>query len=736
MGLVAFALTAVPRLASTQVTNGQAGAEQRPTLRVGRALTDIRLDGRLDDAAWATADSIDGLTQVEPREGGPASSRTVIRMLVQGSSIIIGVRAEDPDPSRITSFVRDRDASQANEDHLRIVLDTYLNGRSGYVFSVNPNGARYDALVANQGAGENVDWDTVWEAAVARAAWGWSAEVRIPAKSLMFGRGLTEWGFNVQRRVQRLQENSRWAGANRDTKINMTSRAGRLTGLPLLDLGLGLSVRASLVERGGKTAAGTAFTDAQHASVDVTQRLGANTLASLTLNTDFGETEVDTRRSNLTRFPLFFPEKRSFFLEGSDIFDFGLGLGSSSGQSGDVLPFFSRRIGLLSGREVPLRGGLKLNGRAHGTNYGALVVHTGDVDSLPTANDLAVFRIQRNVLRESTIGAIATVGDPLGRSGSWLAGTDLTYQTTRFRGNKNLLAGLWGLRVNREGLAGRRSAFGGKLDYPNDRMNIAVSYKWLGDGFDPSLGFVPRRGVQILNANAVYQPRPSRPILGLRVRQMFNESLNTLVADLSGRWESYRIFTAPVNWRLESGDRFEFNYTPVGERLTAPFQIANGVTIPAGSYHWTRWRLEGGLAAKRKFSSQATWWFGDFYDGSLNEITLTGAWKPSPLFIVEFSGTRNAARLPAGDFTQDVIGTRVRMSVSPDLQLNSYLQYDNLSRSFGTNTRLRWTFSPVGDLFVVYNHNLSELSNANGGVRGLGFASNQLLVKLQYTFRH
>jgi hypothetical protein len=233
---------------------------------------------------------------------------------------------------------------------------------------------------------------------------------------------------------------------------------------------------------------------------------------------------------------------------------------------------------------------------------------------------------------------------------------------------------------------------------------------------------------------------------------MFHEFLTTLVADLGGRWESYRVFTAPVNWRLESGDRFELNVVPTGERLTAPFEIADGITIPAGSYHWNRYRLEGGLAAKRRFSGQLSWWFGDFYTGRLDELLLTAAWKPSSLFIVELNGTRNIGRLREGDFTQDLIGTRVRVNVSPDLQLNSYVQYDNTSDSFGTNTRLRWTFSPLGDLFVVYNHNLRHdidpvtgLPIAGGGVqtdptrrldRRWGFASNQLLVKVQYAFRY
>jgi hypothetical protein len=217
---------------------------------------------------------------------------------------------------------------------------------------------------------------------------------------------------------------------------------------------------------------------------------------------------------------------------------------------------------------------------------------------------------------------------------------------------------------------------------------------------------------------------------------MVNESLNTLVTDLAGNWESYRLFFAPVNWRLTTGDRMEINANPTGERLTVPFEIADGVIIPAGSYHWYRYRLEAGFAPKRKLSGQFTHWFGRFYTGKLNEYILTAAWKPSPFFIVELNGTHNFGRLPQGNFTQQVIGSRFRFNVSPDLQLNSYFQYDNESGVVGTNSRLRWTFSPVGDLFVVYNHNMRELLSPSLAVRGYGFASNQLLVKVQYAFRY
>jgi Domain of unknown function (DUF5916) len=733
-----------PQRALAQAPGARTPAPTRPSLRVTPLTGTLHLDGKLDDEAWLAADSIADLTQIEPVEGArPLAGRTVVRVLADADNIIFGIRADDS--HGLVNFARERDASLNNEDHIKIVLDTYLDGRSGFVFAVNPNGARYDALVSGQGESENVNWDAVWEAATARTSTGWSAEIRIPVRSLLFKPGLDSWGFNIQRRAQREQETDRWASPERDYKVTQTFRAGLLTNLPTFGLGIGLSVRPSFTEGVGVPAPRADVRESHEGSLDVTQLIGANTLASLTVNTDFAETEVDTRRTNLTRFPIVFPEKRTFFLQGADIFDFGLGLGDA------VRPFFSRRIGLLNGNEVPIRVGGKVNGRAKGANYGALVLRTGDLsatDSLDTGNTIGVLRLKQNVFRESSVGMIGTFGDPLGRANSWTGGIDATYQTSRLNGDKNFLAGVWGLAADRDGLTGRRNSYGFKIDYPNDLWDVSLQYKDIGSGFDPSLGFIPRPSVRLLDFAFVYQPRPRNRIMGLRVRQIFNEFETALATNQQGRWESYRIFTAPVNWRLESGDRFELNVVPTGERLVVPFEIADGVRIPAGSYHWNRYRIEGGLAAKRRLSGQATWWFGGFYGGKLDELRLTAAWKPSSLFIVEMNATRNIGRLVQGNFTQDLFGTRVRMNISPDLQVNSYVQYDNESDSFGANTRLRWTFSPLGDLFVVYNHNLRHDIDGMTGLpfagrdpatrfdRRWGFASNQLLVKLQYAFRY
>lgn len=723
--------TSVLALATPCEAQRRDSAPPRPQLRIETERSSLDFDGRVDDTAWAAADSVE-LTQVEPNEGVPPSMRTIVRVLTMGDAIIVGIRCDDPEPSRIVSYARQRDAILDSEDHVKIVLDTYGDGRSGYVFAVNPSGARYDALITNQGAGENANWDAVWEARTARTPRGWSAEIRIPIKSLMFKPGLDRWGLNVQRRIQRLQETDRWASAVRDYKVTQPSRAGLLVDLPHFDLGLGLSIRPSLT---GGMARDSAFASSQnhsHASADLTQRLGANTLASLTVNTDFAETEVDARQVNLTRFPLFFPEKRTFFLEGADIFDFGLGLSSDR----DVLPFFSRRIGLLEGQQVPIDAGIKVNGRVAGTNFGALAVRTRDVDTLTTASTMAVVRVKQNVLSESSVGFIATAGDPLARSGSWLVGPDLTYQTSHFQGDKNFLVGVWGLGVGRKDLRiGDRTATGFKIDYPNDLWDMSLKYKRIGDAFDPSLGFVPRPGVHIANLGVDWQPRPSHPIAGLHIRQCFWENELSYIAGLTGGWQSYEYFMAPINCRLESGDRFEFNIVPRGERLLAPFEVADGVVIPTGAYHFPRFRLEAGSAAKRRLSAQATWWFGRFYDGRLNQYELTGAWRPSPLVIVEFNGERDVGRMQEGNFTQDLAGTRVRLNFSPDLQLTSFLQYDSESQSFGSNTRLRWTFTPLGDLFVVYNHNMRTRDPLTLR-RELVFASNQLLVKAQYVLRY
>jgi Domain of unknown function (DUF5916) len=697
---------------------------ERPVLRVYPLAGPLVLDGRMREAAWAAADSA-LLTEYEPAAGGVPRERTVVKVLGSADELVFGIRCDDPEPDRITSFARARDADLSDEDHIRIVLDPFLNEQSGYVFAVNANGARYDALIAEQaqrlGPPENVNWDTIWEAATARSRDGWSVEIRIPVKSLLYKPGLAQWGFNVQRRVQRKLQTQRWAYPSRDWRITQMSRAGLLADLPDFRLDRGLSVRPALIAGSGVPAPATPATNTLAGSLDATERLGSNTLAFLTVHTDFAETEADERRTNVTRFSLFFPEKRWFFLEGTDIFDFGPGIGPA------VVPFWSRRIGLYNGITVPIEVGTKETGRVGGTSFGLLALRTGGVPGLVPATDMGVVRVKQNVLDESSVGFIGTAGDPTGASGSWLAGADVSLQSSHVFGDKNAQLGLWGLTMDRRDMIGSKSAAGVSLMFPNDVWNNFLGYRWVGDGFQPSLGFVPRPGVQQWNLALNYRPRAGAPWLSRWLYRSTFELIGVLITDLSGRWQTVWGRLSAMNVEFQNGDQFAVAAHPEAERLDAPFAIAPGDTIPPGSYRFLRYRIDYVRAAKRRVSWAFSYWGGGFYNGRLGEYVGTLLLKPSPLVIVELSGERDQGT----SFVLERYGLRLRVNPSPDLEFNTFTQYDNTSRQLGTDVRIRWTFRLGGDFFLTYNHNVDVPLNGPWT-----FDSNRLAAKVQYTLRY
>ncbi len=715
---------------AAQVAGVAEPSAPRATLRTAlRKTIDLQLDGVLAESAWADAESISDLITIEPQEGGVPNGKTIVKVLATMTEIVIGVICNDPDPTGIVSFSKARDSELDDEDHVVIVLDTFQDGRSGYVFAVNPSGTRFDGLVSAQGTDVNSNWDAVWEARTAVGDTGWSAEIRIPIKSIGFKPGLTSWGLNIERRVERLQETSRWSGATQDYEIFQTSQAGMLTNVPAFDLGKGLSIRPALTG-GGEREAGEDGTFTRDISLDVTQKMGANLLGSLTVNTDFAETEVDARQTNLTRFEIVFPEKRTFFLEGADIFEFGLGLDEV------LIPFFSRRIGLSDeGIEIPINAGGKLNGRVGQTSVGALLVNTRHVDSLDAGEaTMGAVRVKQNIFAESSVGFIATTGDQMGLTNSWMSGVDFTYQTSRFQGDKNFAATAWAMWNDREDLEGEKRAYGVGVDYPNDRWNFKFASARLGDGFDPSLAFLPRTGVHVSNGSFAFEPRPT----GTFLRQMSHDVSAVVYNDLDYNWETYRVDVKPFDWLLESGDRFGFGFVKEGDRPQEDFGIFEGedseVIIPAGSYEWNRYRVKGSSAEKRKVTGEVQWETGRYYDGDLDSLELTLALKQS-LFRFELVAERNVGRFEDGDFTQNLYGGRLELKFSPDLQLSSLVQYDNESNSFGSNSRMRWTFSPVGDLFVVYNHNLHRSFDDAAATRRWNYESNALIVKMQYAWR-
>ena len=692
--------------------------EGKPRIACTAVRDAIRLDGWMNEADWDRADSIIIASMVEPVENGLPTYPTVVKILVDQKNIYLGLICFDDHPDEIVSFSKARDAELENEDNVKFILDTYRDGRNGYIFAINPFGARYDALVSFNGEFENPNWDGAWDAKTQINNQYWSAEIRIPISSLTFRRGLDSWGFNIQRRIQRYLEVNRWTAISRDYTLGQTIHAGLLNELPEFNLGIGLTpVVSGLVKATHKRSGETDYD--WKPSLDVTQRISSDITAQLTVNTDFAETEVDSRQTNLTRFPVLYPEKRQFFLEGADIYDFGLSLGRS------FMPFFSRRIGLYQGKEVPILWGGKVNGKVKDTHFGGLVTQTNAVDSLVPRTSMGVVRVKQNIFKESSVGMIATLGDPAGRAQAWTAGIDFTYQTSTFGGNKNFLVGVWALANNREGLEGEKAAFGFKIDYPNDLWDWFLMYRHIGDGFDPSLGFVTRRAINYYSGKISYMPRPENS----PVRQHKLTFMPELYTDLDHQWESYSVTIAPINPQLESGDEFEFGIQPEGEFLKIPFEISEGVIIPAGAYHWLRYNLALQSASKRAINGMAGLQFGGFYGGNLKQIQLQLNWRLMSFLILEFMYENNIARIPAGDFNKELMAFRTVFNLTSDLNISTFIQYDNDSGSVGSYSRLRWTFAPLGDLFIVYKHNILQQGLPE---RWWQYDASQLTVKLRY----
>ncbi|GAB4140846.1 MAG: hypothetical protein Fur0037_07470 [Planctomycetota bacterium] len=691
----------------------------QPSLAAGRARQAIAIDGRLDEEDWKRAEASDRFLQTEPVEGAEPSMRTLVRVLADERAVYFGIRCEDPDPSAIVAHEVARDASLSGDDHVKIVLDPNRDGRTGYVFAVNPRGARYDALVARRGEGENRDWDGPFEAAASIDSGGWSAELRLPVSMLSFAEGADVWNANFERHVQRALEDCRWANPRRDQRVTNLAVTGRITGLPRFDLGRGLVLRPAVTGRLVRSDAASPEDLEAEPSADLIYRFTPEWTGVLTWNTDFSETEADQRRTNLTRFPLFFPEKRSFFLEGADAFDFGLGLGR------DLVPFHSRRIGLVDGEEVPLRFGGKVIGKTGGTSFGAIAVDTGNEPGVASEAGMGVVRLRQDVLAQSNVGLIASVGDPRGRSGSWMAGADATYQTSEMFGGRNLLVGAWGLTMDREDVPGTASAYGVRVDFPNDDWDLNADYKRIDEDFDPSLGFVQRLGVQRWHFGIDHSFRPENGWL----REESFESGCTIVTDLGGSWQSWYLFTSPIHARFESGDEFEFNLFPQGERLDEDFEIGDGVVLPGGHYGFLRYRLQVTGAEKRPVAGEVSWTFGDFYDGKMDQVDLS-----LRLVLADWLTVRGQADLvrgcfPEGRLAEDVYGVKISGTFSADLTFDSFLQYDTESDSLGANTRLRWDFSPVSQLFVVWNHGVLD---PGGAFRSDGY---EAAVKLQHELR-
>lgn len=688
-----FALAVLGVMTWGRMLPAQRSDDALPVLRTNATL---RLDGRLDEPAWRDARVLDGFTQRDPAEGRPATFRTAVQVVAADDALWIAVRADDPDPTGIRLVQRRRDADLGTDDLFSVVLSPMEDRRSGFVFTINPAGALYDAEILTFES-ENSAWDGVWDARATVTDHGWVAELRIPWTTLRYRPDATTWGANFRRIVRRTNEESLWRAWRRPEGPRFLERAGTLSGLERLP------PRATVEWRPYAAGTGTVATRAfsadgrdsivgpagGHGDVGLDVKLAptGTTTLDLTLNADFAQAEVDRQIVNLTRFPLFFPEQRVFFTEGAGIFDFGRARQSQL--------FYSRRIGLgADGSPIPLLAGARFGGRVGGHQVGAIVARTGGADQ---GTD-AVVRVKRDILGRGYVGAMATYEDGHDRAGSPAYGVD--FNLPYIVNGQNLVL-LGNVAAHHDSIgAPARTHVRFVVDYPNDNADLVFRFDRLDRGYDPRLGFVPQNGITRIAGQMDLTPRPRR--WGIR---RFDFSLLgwDLVHDLDGRLNNAALEMRPLGAQLESGARFELNLQKGIDVPPGPFEVFPGTVLAPRRYEWNRLEFVGATTPRRPVVASLTASTGGFYDARSTDVSTTVRAALSPQWLLQLEGSRTEVRRAPTGFTATTLRVRSDWAASPRVNLTVFGQWDNQSERVSMNVRLRWIPSPGSDLFVVWN---------------------------------
>ena len=692
----------------------EGGREKR--VKIVRTDKPPTIDGKLDEGEWALAARIDDLHEIQPTEYAPARDRTVIYVMYDSNALYVAARLYQ-DPKTITARILRQGERVFGDDWFSVMIDPFHDKRSGYRFQTNPNGLRQEALYQNV-SDEQWDWEGIWETAASIDDEGWVTEIAIPFKTLSFDPSNDTWGINFRRAIAATDERVGWVSRNRNTD---PSTSGIAVGFEGLEQGVGLDLVPSVSLRQRRSYGPTDLRTDTEPSLDVFYKITPSLTGSLTINTDFSATEVDDRQGNLTRFSLFFPEKREFFLQDADIFEFG-------GLNQNGRPFFSRSIGITEdGNLLDLDVGGKLTGRIGRWNIGALSVRQGGIDGVP-ADNATVARVSANLLAESNVGIILTEGDPGMTAHNSVAGADFLYRNSRLPGNKLIEINAWMQQSDTEGLTGDQKAYGWRLSMPNNTgWRGGVRYSRLGEDFNPGLGFVNRRDIQQWNFGTQYTWRPRES----KARSILSGFNGERVEWLDGQLQSQQIRLRLIELESRLGDKLALQYRTDEETLRDPFDIFRNVTIPVGSYrfHDTRLRME--TADQRRVWGSAAYQSGNFYDGTRTEISGEVNWRPSGRIRTSVGYTFNDIDLPVGDFVTRLVQFRTDVAFSSKLSWVTRIQYDNVSEVMGVNMRLHWTPEAGRDAYLVINHTLDDIDLDNR----LRSATAEAAIKINYTFR-
>ncbi|MBI4885479.1 MAG: carbohydrate binding family 9 domain-containing protein [Acidobacteria bacterium] len=693
-----------------QATQASASGERRRVQAVRLGDGDaIALDGRLDEPVWTRAVPASDFIQIDPDNGQPATEKTEVRIAFNADALYIGVTCYDSDPNGSIAYQRRRDEGLPSDDKIRWTIDTFLDARSGYFFEMNPLGAMSDALMGTNG--QNRAWDGIWNARARRSEIGWTLEIELPFRTFNFNPNSDTWGINFERTIQRKNETSIWSGWARNQGLQRMTNAGLVTGIEGATQGHGLDIKpyGAYIAQASPGRSSPGMTGDASAGVDFFYNPTPLLRANFTVNTDFAQTEVDQRQVNLTRYSLFFPEQRDFFLDGATFLDFASDPSRNNfdrnNTDDQVIPFFSRRIGLSAGA-TPQRidFGTKVTGQLGAQDVGLLHVRTGEDEGF-TSEDFVVARVKRRVMMQSSIGALYTRRDPVaaGTGTRHTAGLDMSLATSTFRGNQNLEVKAWFLHAARPGVSTGNSAFGGSLEYPNDRWNLRFETTEVQANFDPAVGFLRRQNYRRYAPWLRFRPRPrNNPY----IRQFWFDGTIDTMTDLRNQLLNRDLEFTLFGMQFQSGDFFAITATDRRERLDAPFAISRTIMLPRGAtYDYSRFRINGRTAERRMLSINGRVETGEFYSGTRTQRQMNLNVRMRPGLIMYLTGEWNSVRLAEGRFATRLYRLVGETQLNPFVSLVNDVQYDTQSAVLGWQSRFRWILTPGNDLYVVYTHN-------------------------------
>lgn len=722
--LVTAALIAIPFPALAQ------SSRERPSVRAVPTTESPKIDGVLNEAVWQQVTPVDQFVQQEPQEGEPATDRTEVRVLFDKGRIYIGVHAYATEPVTATEMRRDADRL-FDEDNFQVVLDTFHDSRNGYMFLTTPLGAKLEQQIFDEGEGGgrgttanvNRNWDGVWDAAARIVDDGWTAEIVIPVSTIRFAPGDDQiWGINFQRHIQRKNEQVFWSPIPKAYTLTRVSLAGELTGLSGISAGLDLKLKPFLV--GGvhdvRTSPTTGRTSAlRDIGLDAKYGVTAGLNVDVTVNTDFAQVEVDEQQVNLTRFGLFFPEKRDFFLENSNLFTMGTGSSFTSAQVQTDL-FFSRRIGLSdSGQPVPILGGVRLAGKSGRNNVGVLDIQTDSAFGKPGDN-FFVGRYSRDILKRSRVGALFINKESVGGSEHFnrTMGVDANLAIS-----SNLQLNTYVAKTATPGRVGDDMAFYGRIAYRDPKWNVWLNYLDVQDNFNAEAGFVQRTGVR--TTKAYFGPTP-RPQTG-RVKLFEPMYVLTYITDQTNRMVG-RVNHLMLGTTLRDDSFINVIFQQRLDVLDRPFRIRPDVTIPVGSYQANEWTFSYNTSRGKRIYQRLSVAPHQFYDGTRLQLTAAAGIRASSRFSTELQYNRNDVKMPWGDFLVNLSTLRVDYTFSPRMTIRSLTQYNSSTHEISNNVRFNFIHRPGSDLYIVYN----DLSQTGLPADIFGTKDRQLVVKMTY----